>query len=200
MRQFVAVFVFLFSLFLGGCTGDPENTAATPADGGAPAADTLVPEPPEYVIRKARFYGLAAGTDLTEVSDRLEEGTLETPEGPLPVYHIIGREGERIGYVLPSVRDSSKVGDIHITTPTAATEGDIRVGHTFARLYIAYPKLEVRGSAVPGRTYAYSTNKAFGFQGFTSSEDTLDPARVPPDTRISEIVLLDPAPAPPLKI
>ncbi|THH34919.1 hypothetical protein [Neolewinella litorea] len=200
MRQFVATLFFAALFLLAGCTGDPRDPTIGKSEMANSAADTVPNAPPKYVIRKATFYGITPGLEFTEVSDRLEKGMLDTPDGPLPVYFIRGRSGERLGYVLPSVRDSTLVGDIHITTATAATEGDIRVGHTFARLCIAYPKIMIRGSEIPGRTYAYSTNKAFGLRDFTSTETTIDTSGVPPTTRISEIVLIDRTPAPPLAI
>ncbi|MGB3801039.1 MAG: hypothetical protein WA952_14580 [Lewinella sp.] len=192
-------FISLVSLLLLlACTEEPSG----PGDSGqkTTAADSIEAEPPQYVIRQSRFYHLVPGEPLADADDRLERSIMNDGEGSFTIYRIRGEEGEEIGFVVPSVNDSLLIGDIHVTTPTAATEGDIRVGHRFARLRIAYPKVEVKGSEIEGRTYAYTRNKAFRLKGYTSTEQEIDKEEVPADIRISEIIIMEQVRSAPLEI
>ncbi|PPK85271.1 hypothetical protein CLV84_2163 [Neolewinella xylanilytica] len=198
MRNFLLL-MGLGSLWLLAACGE-DARGRTGASNGGISTDSIEAEPPQYVIRQNRFYRLVPGEPIADAGERLKEGIREDGEGRFRVYHIIGDDGEEIGYVLPSVRDSTLIGDIHVTTPTAATEGDIRVGHTYSRLRIAYPAVEVRGSEIESRAYAYTKNKAFLLRDFTSMEQDVDEAQVPGDTRIGEIIIMDKAPSAPLEI
>ena len=190
MRNLLLLTVLTSILLTVGCEGtvspEPEDRPASTV-----ARDTFEAEPPQYVIRQNRFYGLVQGELITDAGDRLQRATRNDGEGTFTVYRILGDEGEEIGYVVPSVADSTRIGDIHVTARTAATEGDIRVGHSYARLRIAYPALEVRGSEIEGRTFAYTKNKAFRLADFTSSQNDIDEGSVPPDTKVSEIIVID---------
>ena len=190
MRNLLLLTVLTSILLTAACEGtvspEPEDQSAS-----VTSRDTFEAEPPQYVVRQNRFYGLVQGEPIADAGDRLQRTTRNDGEGAFTVYRILGDEGEEIGYVVPSVADSTRIGDIHVTTRTAATEGDIRVGHTYARLRIAYPALEVRGSEREGRTYAYTRNKAFRLADFTSSETDIDEGSVPPDTKINEIIIID---------
>ena len=193
------LFISLVSLFLFFTCTNPDPRPANSPESGI-AVDSIEAEPPQYVIRQNRFYHLVAGEPLADAADRLERGTMNEGEGSYTVYDILGDDGERIGFVIPSVTDSLLIGDIHVTTPTAATEGDIRVGHTFARLRIAYPNVEVRASEIAGRTFAYTKNKAFRLADFSSSQQQIDQEEVPAGTRISEIIIMDQVRTAPLEI
>ena len=190
MRNLLLLTVLTSILLTVGCEGtvspEPEDRPASTV-----ARDTFEAEPPQYVIRQNRFYGLVQGELITDAGDRLKRATRNDGEGAYTIYRILGDDGEDIGYVVPSVADASRIGDIHVTARTAATEGDIRVGHTYARLRIAYPALEVRGADTEGRTFAYTKNKAFRLADFTSRDTDIDEGSVPPETKISEIVVID---------
>ncbi|NJB85998.1 hypothetical protein GGR26_001766 [Lewinella marina] len=190
MRKPFALTALWLLLLLAGCT-DPDPLNGPGTETVAVLTDSVPLDPPRYGIRKSTIYGITPGMPLSEAADRLERGTRETTAGAATVYYIRGRRGERLGYLEVAEDDSSRVGDIHVSNAAAATEGGIRVGHTFDRLLLAYPKLEVRGAEAGGMTYAYSTNKAFGLRDFSAGGARIDTAAVPPTTRISEIVIVD---------
>ena len=178
MHRLLASFVCGTLLLWASCS-DPGNTAPPDPNAHRAGPDGTV-DPPEYVIRQNRFYGLAPGRSLAAAGDKL------IPNGTH--YLIIGNEADTIGYLLASAADTSLIGDIHVTTLRAATEGDIRVGDPFSRLLIAYPKLVVQGSAAGG-VYAYSSNKAFRLDEFTDEREVVPAAEVPGGTRVSEIII-----------
>ena len=179
MHKLVALIIFGCILFgFAGCgPADPlppdPNAHLADADGNV--------DPPEYVIRQSRFFGLAPGQPLAQAGDKL-----------LPLgahYFIRGNGGDTIGYLLASLPDSTLIGEIHVLTPRAATEGDIRVGDPFSRLLIAYPKLVVQGGAAANGVYAYSGNKAFRLGNYADEREAIPAADVPATTRVTEIVI-----------
>ena len=179
MHKLVAFLLFSWILCGYGCSGPAEPLPPDPnAHLAGPDGNV---DPPEYVIRQSRFFGLAPGTPLAEAGNKLIRLG--------PHYLIRGNDGDTIGYVLASAPDSTVIGEIHVLTPRAATEGDIRVGDPFSRLLVAYPKLVVQGSSGPNGVYAYSSNKAFRLGDHADEREVVPPGEVPATTRVTEIII-----------
>ena len=190
MHKLVAFLLFSCLLFGYSCSGPAEPLPPDP-NAHRDGPDGTV-DPPAYVIRQSRFYGLAPGQPLAEAGDKL------TQRGEH--YLIHGDDSDTIGYLVASALDSSVIGDIHVLTPRAATEGDIRVGDPFSRLLIAYPKLGVQGSPAADGVYAYSSNKAFRLGEYTDDREAVPQGEVPAATPVTEIIIrpgVRPVSAPP---
>ena len=179
MPKLVALLLFSGILFGAGCSGPDEPPAPDP-NAHLAGPDGSV-DPPEYVIRQSRFFGLGPGMPLTAAGEKLIRLG--------PHYLIRGNDGDTIGYVIAAAPDSTLIGEIHVLTPRAATEGDIRVGDPFSRLLVAYPKLVVQRSAGSGAVFAYSSNKAFRLADFSDGRESVPAEEVPATTRVTEIVI-----------
>ncbi len=144
-----------------------------------------------YTIRGSGFFGLSAGHPLADHPDRLEAGILRNGEGDYDVHYIRDEDGERLGYVLPSVADSTLIGDIVITSDVPVTASGLRVGDGFGKLLIAYPELTVQVSEIESRAYAYAGPYAFLLSGVAGPAGEVNPASVNGQATIREITIVD---------
>lgn len=145
------------------------------ADQGAPkppiqAAEETPPQKPTKpapaktpipVIQQNSFQNITPGDPIAKHQDRIEKGLLRTAEGNFESYQIKNEAYGPMAYFMPDPKDNKRVGDITIYSPIPSTQNGIRVGDTFGKLLVVYSGIEVHGSEIESRTYAYKDNLLF---------------------------------------
>jgi len=183
-----------FFLIIGfGCVPKDNSSTTTPPENSKPSTETAAkPEtkPTEaanpYLITDQSFMGIAPGNSIEEHGDVLEQGVLKSGEGEFEIYNIIDESGQKLGYVMASPQDASKIGNIAITHPKASTEEGISIGATFAELESTLGEMAVHGSEIESRTYAYKGHLAFLLDDYHSTYE-LDKSKVKKDAKIKQI-------------
>jgi hypothetical protein len=177
------------SLLLGCQNREVKTSTETPAptlseqEQIATSTETSV----TYPIGDGTFNGISIGSDIASLPTQVvEKGELETGDGTFTVYYILGKNGEKIGYFHPDPRNESAVGDIMVTTPEAATEKGIRIGHSFGEITEKIADFQVHGSEIESRTHLFYENLALRLD-YPSTSYELDPGTIPPETKVTEI-------------
>lgn len=156
-------------------------------EGGEPA---ITVNEPELLTTLPSFLGMSVGDDLAQHADKLKKSVLETGEGSFDVFEI-HQGGRKLGHVSPAGRNESVIGGITITSPLAVTEQGIKVGSTWGELKQALPELEVHGSEIEGRTYAFFGSVAYRLDVYFGAYDipASEIRKIKDSTRITEIDL-----------
>jgi hypothetical protein len=177
-----------------------ETTTSTATIDSVVTTDTLVEKPitttvvtPEpasnpYLIENNTFYELSLGMSIAAPTAHLDKGILSDGEGDFEVYYIKGKEGEELGYIMPDLRDESRIGSITITTTKASTTDGIAIGSTFKELQAQIPNIQVHGSEIEGRTHAVHGNELFLLDLYEVDAE-LDESSIDPVTKIKAIIL-----------
>ncbi len=120
--------------------------------------------------------GMRPGHKLSDYSDMLSKTVIETGEGDFEAF-AISHEGSHVGHIDPYFDDSSKIGNINITSPLIIFEKGLSVNLTWGKLKKLVPSVMVNGSEIEGRTHASYENVSFrlnaNFWSFQLSEDEL---------------------------
>ncbi|MFK7903742.1 MAG: hypothetical protein AB8B69_01390 [Chitinophagales bacterium] len=188
----ITVLLSIFLIIGFGCVPKDNSSTATPPKDTKPSTETTAkPEPKPvaanpYLITDKSFMGLSSGNGIEEHADVLEQGVLKSGEGEFEVYNIKSESGEKLGYIMASHQDPSKIGNITITHPKASTEEGISIGATFAELESALGEVAVHGSEIESRTYAYKGHLAFLLDDYHNTYE-LDKSKVKKDAKIKEI-------------
>jgi len=189
----ITVLLSIFLIIGFGCVPkDNSSTATSPKKDSKTSTETTAkPEPKPvaanpYLITDKSFMGLSSGNGIEEHADVLEQGVLKSGEGEFEIYNIMNESGQKLGYVMASHQDPSKIGSITITSQKASTKEGISIGKTFAELESALGEVAVHGSEIESRTYAYKGHLAFLLDDYHNTYE-LDKSEVKKDAMIKEI-------------
>lgn len=170
MNKFKSQFLFLIMLstLVYGCGESTNQTAEEPPPTEeTPVAEQVQATQPEArkaaipMISKNSFQNISPGDPIADHQAFIEKGVLRTGEGDFDSYRIKNEDYGTMAYFMPDPKDEKLVGDITVHSPLASTESGIRVGDTFGKLLVVYSGLEVHGSEIESRTYAYKDNLLF---------------------------------------
>ena len=147
-----------------------------------------ISEPEVLHITKNSFDGIKIGSKIASHKN-LKKNILKTGEGDFESYIIQDANAQELGYLLPDPKNSKLVGDIVITTENASTQkGSTYVGITFKTLKEIFPKIEVHGSEIEGRTHA-SANGIMYRLNVENVDYNINIKKVPNTAKVIEILL-----------
>jgi hypothetical protein len=142
---------------------------------------------PELLSEKG-FMGILPGASVQKLGGRLEKGTLENGASRFQVYHVKDADGARVGYALPDRNDSTRVGDIVVTSPEFIDGKGIGVGGTWGELKTAYPNIVAYGSKMESRVYAVNAPLSYRLD-YANGKYEFNNGEIPEITKITAIEL-----------
>ena len=181
--------ILLLSLGLA-CNDRPPTTPETrpvenPNAGNTAIYDVDADDP--YEIGDGSFLDMRPGSTITDFSGLLREDELVDDGGNTPIYRIVGRNDEELGYVYPDSADGERIDYIVITSPDVVTEDGIRVGNSYAELVERLGEVEVQRGA-EDTSLVYVSQGALRY-GLNLANNQYDPAQtdIDPTTAITQI-------------
>jgi hypothetical protein len=144
----------------------------------------------QMLISSTAFRGIQVGDAISKhnTTDYVKKTKMKTGEGTFEVYQIRDFENNPAGYFMADPNNKLLVGDITVETPKASTEKGIKLGSTFKDLLAAYPKIEVHGSEIEGRTYASVNNISYRLDENIFTYE-VDQKKIKSTTKITEITI-----------
>ena len=171
------------------CNDRPPTTPETrpvenPNAGNTAIYDVDADDP--YEIGDGSFLDMRPGSTITDFTGLLREDELVDDGGNTPIYRIVGRNDEELGYVYPNSADGQRIDHIVITSPDVVTEDGIRVGNSYAELVERLGEVAVEGSE--DESLVYVTQGPLRY-GLNLANAQYDPERtdIDPTTAITQI-------------
>lgn len=125
------------------------------------------------LIKPNSFAGIAVGTPLSELADRLTKDTISNGEGSFTIYWIDGTNAdESLAYIdiLPT-DNPALVHGFTVISPEVVTPEGIYVGSTIAQLRKAYPSMSAHGSEIESRVTVSGGNYYFRIDALSNQYD-----------------------------
>lgn len=195
MKRFFLPLCMLCLVWACGPQNGEDTSTSENGDTKAPtiaSEDEAEPDTKEAdlpLIYEDQVFGIRLGQDIAAIELPLEEGQVESGEGPADVLFIKSESGASLGYLYGHIDEEGKVGTTVVTTENAQTEEGIRVGMTFGELKERISDFDLSGSPTEPKVVAYY--KKFGFTlDYESTEYEVKPEEVPEEAKILEIVLI----------
>lgn len=177
-------------LLILACSDAPPTTPETRPEAFPNADNTAIydvdPDDP-YEIDDGSFLDLRPGGSVADFPGLLRPDTLRDGEGSLAIYSIVN--GEKVlGYVVPEAGSEGRIERVVITSDEVVTEDGIRIGNGLAELIERIGSVEVHGSEVESRVYAYKDRLSYRLD-MLSSQYALDPESIDSTALITQIVI-----------
>lgn len=144
-------------LLLFTCSDAPPTTPETRPVDNPNAGNTAIydvdPDDP-YEIGDGEFLDLRPGATIADFEGLLRPFQRREGDNTSLGYRIDGRGGEELGQVRPDSRDTSKIGEVMITSPDVVTKDGLRVGNSKEELIERIGSINFTGEEATAAVFA----------------------------------------------
>lgn len=143
----------------------------------------------KYLITEVEIDGVKVGDSYKSHQKKLKKIIKNNSEIAITAFDLYNKEKEKIGFVHLDERDSKSIGKIEIIAPQYKTAKGIGVGNTFKEIKENYPKSEVHGCEIEGKTFVIAGDYHFLLKEVSFYSYIVDESKIDSSTEVDMITI-----------
>ena len=143
----------------------------------------------KYLITEVEIDGVKVGDSYKFHKRRLKKTNTKNTKAPNHNFDLYNSEKEKIGLVYLDANNKKFIDKIEITSLKYKTDKGIGVGNTLKEIKESYPKSEIHGCDIEGKTIVMAGDYHFLLEDTFFYSYIIDESKIAPSTKIKMITI-----------